>query len=463
MKTMKLNTFLMGLVLLGAASFSNAQQHSTPTPPAPALAGTHARTTSVNGQVAPTPALSGFTYASNDEYFSSTGKKFKEEDLKSKEVSKEVSVPKGGEIYIENSSRGIVVKTWDQPKVKVTTTIYYDGETKLSDDEWLEKVNLSLKTLGTSVKVKSGAVNSSSFYAYNEPINSITINGVRSSTSSGSNVAVFNGLGQNIGTKSNLKRLVTITVPAGSKLDIESKYSDVSIPAGVGDVTVDITNGNLEAENLNKLILRSKYSNINVGDVKTAEVEFNNGRFSAKNIDDLDIESKYSTIEMASAKKIVLRSTNDEYELEEAGEVRARKTYGNLRITKLNTSLEVDGSNADVKVRKIGPALSLIKIDDKYADVRIPLRDQKSYSVDFAGNYSSVYGNFEKVPVASTTAKEGDAGVTERLIRAVPGVRSTGSGLAWDSSNPNKFTASVGDGKGLKVEIKCQNCTVDFK
>jgi hypothetical protein len=51
---------------------------------------------------------------------------------------------------------------------------------------------------------------------------------------------------------------------------------------------------------------------------------------------------------MAAAKKLVLRSTNDEYEIEEAGEVRGRKNYGNLRITKLNNSLEVDGSNADV-------------------------------------------------------------------------------------------------------------------
>jgi hypothetical protein len=74
--------------------------------------------------------------------------------------------------------------------------------------------------------------------------------------------------GQNIGTKSNLKRIVTVTVPAGSKLDIESKYSDITLPAGIGDVNVDITNGNLEAENLGKLVLRSKYSNANVGDVK---------------------------------------------------------------------------------------------------------------------------------------------------------------------------------------------------
>jgi hypothetical protein len=377
-------------------------------------------------------------------------KTFNEEDLKSKEVSKEISVPKGSEIYIENASRGIVVKTWDQPKVKVTTTIYYEGDAKFTDDEWLEKVNLTLKTLGTSVKVKSGSV------GYNN-----VGGGYSSYNSGGSGVAVFDANGRNVGTKTNLKRIVTVTVPAGSKLDIESKYADVTLPAGIGDVYADITNGNLEADNLNKLILRSKYSNVNVGDVKIAEIEFNNGRFSAKTIDDLDIESKYSTIEMAAVKKVVLRSTNDEYELEDAGEIRGRKSYGNLRVTKLTKSLEIDGTNADVKIRNVGPTLSLVKIDNKYADVRIPLRETKNYSIDFAGSYSSVYGNFEKKPVtdeksSSTTTAPSGIVVGERTYTST--YNSTNN-----SSNPSRFTATVGDGKSLKIDMKCQNCTVDFK
>lgn len=455
MKTMKLNIFLLACILSGAAV---AQQGSVSAPPvATAIRNASADAVIHSLPLGSTNNINKLTidnrqvYASDYEY--NLGKTYKEEDFKSKEVSKEIAVPKGGEIYIENSSRGITIKTWDQPKVKVTTTIFYEGDPKLTDDEWLEKVNLSLKTLGSSVKIKSGSV--SGGYSY--------------STGSSGSVALFNTNGQNIGSKPNMKRIVTVTVPAGSKLDIESKYADVSIPLGVGDVNIDISNGNLEADNLNKLVLRSKYSNINVGDIKVAEVEFTNGRFSAKTIDDLDIESKSSTIEMASVKKIVLRSSNDEYELEEAGEIRGRKNYGNLRITKLNTSLEIDGANANVKVRKVGPALSLVKIDNKYADVRIPLRDTKNYAVDFTGNYSSVYGNFEKKAVAmeasTSSSSTGISGTTVTTIdRAAPArVYTTTGTTSWDSNTPPKFTASVGDGKGLKIDMRCQSCTVDFK
>jgi len=453
--------------------------------------------------------------------------KIKDEDLKSKEINKEIAVPKNGDIYINNYFRGMVIKTWDQQNVKVATTVYYEGESKLADEEWFEKINLSLKTLGGSVKIKSGGISGAgNFYLLGSGSNATSLNDA--------GVAVFNGSGQSVGSKSDLKSILTITVPAGSKLDIESRYADVTLPDNISDLNVDITNGNLEAGNLNKFILRSKYSNINIGDIKTAEIEFINGRFSARNIDDLDIDSKNSTIEMAAAKKMILRSTNDEYDLEDAGDIRGRKNYGNFHITKLNGSLDIEGANADLKVRNVASTVSLIKIDDKYADIRIPLKNTKNFSVDFTGAYSAVYGNFEKkaildakvqiialsTPANVTTTSMGSlsnlsvTGVikdlndnmvvrdtarktsitslgtlnavtvagygTPRYVNgnnnltalnipgAIPSGKFTGIPTSANSNylgndTPSKFTAAVGDGKLLKIEVKCQNCTVDFK
>ncbi len=379
------------------------------------------------------------------------------DDLKSKEVSQEISTSKSPDIYIDNSSRGIVVKIWDQPKVKITTTVFYEGDGKLSDEEWLEKLNLSLRMLGSSVKIKSGSIGGGSY---------TTTSGTYA-WSGGSNtngVAVFNGNGQNIGTKSNIKRLVTVYVPAGSKLDIESKYADVQLTGAFTDANIDLTNGNLDAENINKLQLRSKYSNVTLDNVVTAEVDFINGRFTAKNIDDADIDTKYSTIEMGNVKKIVFRSTNDEYEMEEVGEIRGRKNYGNLRITKLNGSMELDGTNADVKVRNVGPNLSMVKIDNKYADIRLPLRNNKSYSINYVGAYSTVYGNFEKLPLKEEP-KPASKDKEDKLAEEIRSVnRSVMRAYSSDESNNNtRFSALVGDGKALKINMNCQNCTVDFK
>ncbi len=473
------------------------------------------------GQTASSPAAQNINRSSNtnvisvDNIATAYGYGFEtrninQEDLKSKEVSQEINMPKSGEIYIENSSRSIQVKTWDQQKVKVVTTAYFEKESTLTDAEWFERMGISLKALGSSVKIKSGG---SSFgtYTYATSGRSVVVGSPAPLLKSGTLSRTGN----------NTKRLLTIYVPVGSKLDIETKYSELQLPANIGDVLLDITNGSFEAENLNKLRLRSKYSNANLRDIKEAEIEFSNGRFTANNIDDLDIESKYSTIEMASAKKIKLASTNDEFEVEDVTDIRGRKNYGNLRITRLTGSIEMDGSNADVKIRNVGANVKLIKINNRYADIRIPLRDMKNYAVDFLGSYSTVYGDFERKEVEPTEeekkeyasliqsmintsgtakissvngmiainipAQSGKATTPSGTIeaRTVPmpgtvGTTGTISGGTFSgtlsptvvqgypafrgvNSTPAKFTANIGSGSGLKVQIKCQNCTVDFK
>jgi len=555
------NTLFSALLLLGTATVAFSQTAITTAPVAQvSAAGNVSPMNSVSAALATTTQGFGYAYGY---------KQINDADLNSKEVSKEIGVPKNSDIYIENTSRAIVVKTWEQQKVKITTTVHYEGESKLTDEEWLDKVNLSIKVLGSSVKIKSANLNAASYYSFNNSTGSLNFNG--------NGIAVYDGNGQNIGARGNIKRIITITVPVGSKLDIESKYADVTLPAHIGDVNVDITNGNLEAENLNKLTLRhARYANINVGDVKFAEIELNNGRFSAKNIDELDIESIASTVEIAYAKKVVMVSSNDEYELEEADQVRGKKDFGSLRITKLNSSFEIKGSSADVKIRNLGPLVGLIKIDDKFANIRIPMNKTRNYSLDFTGGYSSVYGNFDKkeipvlaeptitsvgtltnlkavsgtlapavtgtlIPGSSNNRTESRVttlgtlnaltvnGVATspvgRITNVEPRITSSGTltsltvvgtlsartipmstvsghlvagtieggtfnanpstiyrggqlsqiapasninggmlrSFPGNNDTPSRFTASGGDGKGLKIDIKCPNCTVDFK
>lgn len=375
-------------------------------------------------------------------------------NVKAKEVSQEISSSKSPEIYLDNTSRNIQIKIWDQPKVKVVTTVYFEGEGKLSDEEWFEKLNLSLKSMGTAVRIKSGTISGGSY----------TINGNTFGWSGSTGVAVFNDKGENIGNKSNTKRLVTIYVPATSKLDIDSKYADVQLMGNYGSATIDLTNGNLEAENFSKLYLRSKYSNVTIEDASIAEIEFMNGRFSAKEIGEADLDTKYATIDIASVKKAVFRSTNDEYEIEDANELRGRKNYGNFRITKLNGSLEMDGTNADIKIRNVGANLDLIKIDNKYADIRIPLKNIKNYSVKYSGAYSTVYGNFEKEPfVEEQTKPLQKEKETDALAKQLIEINRSITRYAQSGDAESRFSAKVGDGKGLKIDMNCQNCTVDFK
>lgn len=388
-------------------------------------------------------------------YFPGDEKQIDPKDLKSKEISTELSASKAQDIYIENNNRTIEIKTWEQAKVKIVTTIFYEGEgTKVSDEEWFEKLNISLRSAASSIKIKSGTVGSGSY----------SIAGSSFAWSSGNNTAVFNADGKNIGSQSKLKRQVTIYVPKENKVDLESKYAEVLISGNLNKLNADITNGGLEMQDVANLTLRSKYANVNTGNIKYGEVELINGRLIMKDADELDLDTKYATIEAGMVKKINIRSINDEYELEEVGSLQGRKNYGNLRITKLNTAFDLEGTNADVKVRNIAASLESIKINNKYADIRLPMRNVKSYAVTYLGAYSTVYAGFEKKAVIEkeTPVKTGNS-KEDGLADNLRTINRSFARAGGDMDSDSHFTASVGDGKGAKLDLKCQNCTVDFK
>ena len=136
-------------------------------------AGLFAQETTKSSEEAKVKTVQGYKLSATDRlapiyvngYATPSRKNIDPKDLKSKEISTEVNASKAMDVYIENNNRTLEIKTWDQPKVKLVTTIYYEGEegTKVSDDEWFEKLNITLRATGSSIKIKSGTVGSGSY------------------------------------------------------------------------------------------------------------------------------------------------------------------------------------------------------------------------------------------------------------------------------------------------------------
>jgi len=336
-------------------------------------------------------------------------------------IQKEIIVSKNSQVKISSNNRNINVVSWNEDKVKVVVA----GYTKLnaaSIDEKLEKLGITIHQLGMmlNISIKEGDYSNVS----------INENGINIESEEGT-VIIDSVNGVKI-EKSGLKKSITIYVPKNSKLGVNSKYGNVNFKNEFRQLNLDVTNGNVDLEKASSLMLTSKYANFTGGDIGEAEIDFINGNFTVNNIDNGTLDTKYSNVEITTAKVINFSSTNDEYEMDEVGEVKGTKNYGNFRIGKLTGSIEMAGTNADIKVRNVAASVTNIKFDDKYADIRMPLKALKNYSVKFAGAYSTVYANFDIIN------KEG-------------------------GDDNFKFSANVGSGANTKIDIKCINCTVDMK
>lgn len=445
-------------------------------------------------------ALSIHSYAQQQQTSSvspvtAEGKKKEAAPLNEKEISTETTWENGLDLLLENERRTVEIKSWDKPKVKITTNIVYTGESTLTDEAWFEKLNISWKKFGGSFRISSKGINDFS-------------------GSGEGTFAVFDGNGRASRQISNKKRIVTIYIPQHIKVEAETTGGELNFSGKLETLKLVSSNAAISTGEVDRLILRSQHDNISILNVKDAEVELNNSRFSIKAAGIIDIDSKYANIEMLSVDKATIRSNNDEYDIDNAGIIRGRKNYGTLRIATLVNSIELEGANADIKIRRFDSEATLVKLDNKYADIRLPANDIKNYSVKMEGSYNNVYASFEKVPTPTSDTtiatiskvngrgrasaapaptpptpptppapatvdtagnyhvhveieRENSVTIKETVKRALKAANDnvyvTGYSNSRRNSNSSNFTAKVGNGSGLKFDLHCSYCTVDFK
>lgn len=407
----------------------------------------------------------------------------------SREVSNETNVAKGSLVRIVGANRKLNIKSWDQAKVKVVAQFVHDSSArKMTNDEWLEELGISIKPFSNRVDILA---NRSSNFGSTNPI---TVVGrpsgkkVATTRTPGQQMYYADALtaaaadryvtGQNsLGTtyySNDVTLLATtniisldITIPAGSKLDVDNEYGDVVISMNLDEAKLDVSNGSLDMQDVKNLELTAKYCNANFGTIEKAEIEFHNGTLHAQTINDLDLDSKSSTIEYEKGRDLFLRSQVDNITIGEIAKVDGRKTYGSMRIDMLKGNFDLEGINVDIKIRNIDPQVEMIKINNKYGDVRLPVKNLKNYFVDFTGFYSAVFTPFQKTIIKEDEKKAAPATTaeTELVELAITDNYYRPSSTFAGELAPKRFTGTVGDvsGKHTRFQLTCHSCTVDFK
>lgn len=404
-----------------------------------------------------------------------------------KELTQEVASQKGSLIRIVSSSRKVTIKSWDQPKVKITMEVVYDTSyprKNKTDIEWFEDLGIHIKPFSNRVDILTGpSTHLVSGKLYTTSSKEVTVYGQQSNPVKKTiplklKTVPGNQQGNKLeevvvsGYRRPSIRIMSVMVPAGCKLDIENNYGDVVIGMNVDEAKLEISNGTLDAQDIKDLKLVANYCNANLGNIEKAEVEFKNGSFRAQNITDLDMDSRSSSIEYEKGNYLYMRSDADHYTIDAIDKVDGRKTYGSIKIDQLNTSFDLEGNNVDIKIRTIAQDVSLIKIVNKYGDLRLPVKNLKNYYVDFIGEYSTVFAPFQKDVVKEEEKKETEgsaAGTTNDKVKevVVVGYGTNRQKVTTSAGEvaPRHFTGTAGDTKGkhTRIELTCHYCTLDFK
>jgi hypothetical protein len=426
----------------------------------------------------------------------------------SRDLEFEVPAEKGALIQFTNSTRNLDIRTWAESKVKIVTTVNVKetDAASITKEKMMEEGGLSVKSFGNRVNIESKALHG--VYEYYMELPSLAFpktdwgkpaqnNKLRSTNSNVQVTTAETELAEHLllqQSKSDLyhtlvastgNKVMTVFIPEGCKLDIDNKGTDILINSNVGQASFKLSRSNLDARDFQKLSVIADYSTLNISTVYDAEIELENGNLTAGMIKNLDLDAKDSEIEYEGGDYCYLRSQSDRITIDEISKIDGRKLYGDLRIGKLKQSIDIEGANADIKIRHLTPEVESIKLNNKYADLRLPVKQLTNYTVNFTGSNSTVFAPFEKIPVAvdvTALTKENIPIKTLKLTPVEKNLKETaaspnavtfvdGEAMLFNRFNtfgevaPVKFTASVGTptGKFTRFEIVCHQCSVDFK
>jgi hypothetical protein len=360
------------------------------------------------------------------------------EGYRSRDLSMEISCFEGDTVYINNNYKKVIIKIVPQQRLRLSTAIIYKEPMNDRDAIILNRMGIEFDRTATSVttNIKNTKDNDhKSKLLQNEMTE-----------------AVYNELN----SEANIKRTLFIEVPGNALLFLNTRYTETCVENYVKHINAEINNGSLKMGNADNVVLKTKYSTIEVDDIKKADLNFSNTLFTAGNIADMKIVSAASTVQLNNCSTMNMSSVRDEYRVTKAGSIAGNKDFGKFNIETLQDRLELKGANADLKIKNFSYEAPFIKIDSKYADLKLPLYEQKNYSL----NYEGSYGDINKL-----------SAVAEKLNRM--GAIKTASPVQNDTvavagsqrgAQKTKYEATAGDitGKHAKVDIVCPYCNVVF-
>lgn len=307
-------------------------------------------------------------------------------DLVRKKVSQEINLSKPLDVAVEMNGT-VTVKIWNENKVKLETSVWIDGNNELTDEKWLEKIGISAKQSGDTIRVNTrplelfiyqGNPNRNMTMAYdyfrnaNEPVFS----------TDGTVQAVVKGT-----------REMTVYVPAQSKLKVNNKYGLLVLPDNVKNILIINTNGEINAKDIENLELRSSSGRFIAGTIGNGNINISHGRLYLGELSKGVLNTSYNTIEIDKIGDVQFNSASDDMDINVSRSITGIKNYGGLQIN-VSGNLDLEGVNSRIKLRNIAPSASLIRIFDMNTDLRIPIHEPKNYAIDVKGSFINLYSAY---------------------------------------------------------------------
>lgn len=262
-----------------------------------------------------------------------------------KMVDKTYEVDKGSNLVIKNKFGDVKCLAWDQNSVSIKVTIKAEASNQEKANRIFEKIQVDL----------SGDRN----------------------------------LVQGVTTVGNINNAdfsidYDIRMPRWINLDLNNQFGDIFIDETDGISKIRLEYGAMEANKLNglKTSLEIKFSDVETGYMKEADVNIEYSELDLKETGNLKLYSRFSENTLGKLAKLNLDSQYDEIDVENSGEVISVSRFSELDIEKISGDFDFDIEYGEVSIGYVAPGFKTGKVRNTFADAELEFDPKASLNLE---------------------------------------------------------------------------------
>ena len=282
---------------------------------------------------------------------------------KSKQISRSFALGNDSEVEVSNKYGNINIVPWEKDSVKFQINLSVKGSKQSKVDKTFGLIDFEFESTPYYIIVKTD-FQGNSFWNDVSDIGS----------------SVF---GSNTKTKIDY----TIYLPATAKLKIVNKYGNIYAADHKGDLSVNLSNGDLKAHDLmGNVSITTEFGNCDIKQIKTGTLNISYGELYLDKSHNLTLTGKSSTFHMGIAGIININSKRDKIFINSADVIKGTFYFSRLEPDSINEVLDCSAKYGDINIKKLGDDCRFFKLKTNATDVVLHFTDQKQYNLSILTN-----------------------------------------------------------------------------
>ncbi|WP_340111396.1 hypothetical protein [Maribellus mangrovi] len=160
-----------------------------------------------------------------------------------------------------------------------------------------------------------------------------------------------------------------ISIPEAANINLQNKYSNVSLPTLKGTAKLNLYNSKLYAKDFESVLeLETKYSKIYASDFKAeTKLQLYDTDLEFDSAGELEVESKYSRLEGEKAQKLTINSYDDKIFIDEFVLLKLEAKYSDLESDATLDSVKLNLYDCNLKIN----SAKEVSFTGKYSELKL--------------------------------------------------------------------------------------------